>query len=312
MLASPEIEVLSSGYIWTEGPVWLAAEKALYFTDVPAATIFRWSEADGVTAHVRDAGGWDGSNIEDIETLAEPGSNGMHIDPSDPEQVFICQHPLRRVIRVKLGAITPGTRMCENEEHWTVVADKTPSGGRLNSPNDVCVGSDGAIWFTDPPYGMLEKARFSDEFFVRQNYPPPAPHIKPEEEGGPKSYLDEKAAAAAGTKGVYRVPPGGGAIELGTDLHERPNGLAFSPDFKVRHRSPVDSLENLLTCWLGWSDSVGGGLVDPQPDVERLHGAGGPEPGEGPHRPLPGNPRRKGPNHPPPSRLVWKLVCKIR
>ena len=50
--------MLSSGYIWTEGPVWLAAEKALYFTDVPAATIFRWSEADGVTAHVRDAGGW--------------------------------------------------------------------------------------------------------------------------------------------------------------------------------------------------------------------------------------------------------------
>ena len=238
MLASPEIEVLSSGYIWTEGPVWLAAEKALYFTDVPAATIFRWSEADGVTAHVRDAGGWDGSNIEDIETLAEPGSNGMHIDPSDPEHVFICQLPLRRVIRVKLGAIKPGTRMCDNEEHWTVVADKTPSGGRLNSPNDVCVGSDGSVWFTDPPYGMLEKARFSDEFFVRQNYPPPAPHIKPEEEGGPKSYLDEKAAAAAGTKGVYRVPPGGGAIELGTDLHERPNGLAFSPDFKVRHRSP--------------------------------------------------------------------------
>ena len=235
--------MLSSGYIWTEGPVWLAAEKALYFTDVPAATIFRWSEADGVTAHVRDAGGWDGSNIEDIETLAEPGSNGMHIDPSDPEHVFICQHPLRRVIRVKLGAIKPGTRMCDNEEHWTVVADKTPSGGRLNSPNDVCVGSDGSVWFTDPPYGMLEKARFSDEFFVRQNYPPPAPHIKPEEEGGPKSYLDEKAAAAAGTKGVYRVPPGGGAIELGTDLHERPNGLAFSPDFKVRHRS-LDTRES--------------------------------------------------------------------
>ena len=44
-----------------------------------------------------------------------------------------------------------------------------------------------------------------------------------------------------------RRPPGGGAVELGTDLHERPNGLAFSPDFKVRHRSPVDSLKNLLT-----------------------------------------------------------------
>ena len=95
---------------------------------------------------------------------------------------------------------------------------------------------------------------------------PAAPHIEPEEEGGPKSYLDEKAAAAAGTKGVYRVPPGGGAVELGTDLHERPNGLAFSPDFKVRHRSPVDSQESAdLPC--GWSDAVGGGLVDPQPDV---------------------------------------------
>lgn len=150
VLASSEIELISSGYIWTEGPVWVPKEKALYYTDVPAGCIYRWTADGGAKLHVRDGGGWDGSNVDDIESRAEPGSNGMALDP-DGEHVYVCQHPLRRVIRVKLGAITPGTRMCDNEEHFTVVADKTPDGKVFNSPNDVCVGPDGAVWFTDPP-----------------------------------------------------------------------------------------------------------------------------------------------------------------
>ena len=62
---------------------------------------------------------------------------------------------------------------------------------------------------------MLEKSRFCDEFTSG------------------RSYLDEKASACAGIKGVYRVPPGGGQIELATGFHERPNGLAFSADWQT-------------------------------------------------------------------------------
>ena len=62
---------------------------------------------------------------------------------------------------------------------------------------------------------MLEKSRFCDEFTAG------------------RSYLDEKASICAGIKGVYRVPPGGGEIELATGFHERPNGLAFSTDWQT-------------------------------------------------------------------------------
>jgi hypothetical protein len=91
---------------------------------------------------VRDGGGWDGANVDDILIRAEPGSNGMCLDP-DGEHVYICQHPLRRVIRVKLGSIPAGSRMCDNPDLFTVVADRTPHGTVFNSPNDVCVGPDG-------------------------------------------------------------------------------------------------------------------------------------------------------------------------
>lgn len=166
LFASRDVEVVTSGYIWTEGPLWVAAERALYFTCVPSACIYRWTERDGVSLHVRDAGGYDGTNVADIGSLAEPGSNGMASDPQDPSTVFVCQHPTHRVVRARLRDFAAGSRWCDdsNAAHWSVVTDAI--GGRpFNSPNDVAISpTDGAVWFTDPPYGLLEKARCCDEW----------------------------------------------------------------------------------------------------------------------------------------------------
>eukprot|EP01052_Picozoa_sp_SAG31_P029844 SAG31_NODE_3006_length_4794_cov_3.365495_2_plen_66_part_00 len=64
----------------------------------------------------------------------------MCVDTADPEWVFICQHPLHRVIRCKLGSVPAGSRLCDHPELWTVIADSTKAGLSLNSPNDVVVG----------------------------------------------------------------------------------------------------------------------------------------------------------------------------
>merc|ERR1740130_853724 len=72
------------------------------------------------------------------------------------DELYICQHPTHRVVKVKLSELQQGKRFCEN--HFEVLADSvSPGGAALNSPNDVVVGPDGAIWFTDPIYGFLEK-----------------------------------------------------------------------------------------------------------------------------------------------------------
>jgi len=137
----------------------------------------------------------------------------MAEDPLSPGDIYICQHPARRVVKARLAHMQPGTRFCENE--FEVVSDGC-AGKPLNSPNDLVVAKDGAVWFTDPIYGLLQKNRFSDEW--RDN----------------RSYLEECAAAGAGCKGVYRahrdISDSKWVTQLMTKFHRRPNGLAFSPD----------------------------------------------------------------------------------
>jgi gluconolactonase len=115
-------ELIASGFVFTEGPVWLP-EGALIFSDIPAARIYRWSAADG-TRVWREASG---------------NANGLTLDPAG--RVVACEHGNRRVSRtVADGAVE-------------TVADSY-EGRRLNSPNDVVIRADGVIYFTDPPYGI--------------------------------------------------------------------------------------------------------------------------------------------------------------
>ena len=220
LFASSEVELLVSGLRWSEGPVWHAAERALFFVDTIQDRIYRWSASDGTTIVGSAAGGFDGSNVPEYETLYEPGANGMALMSED--EIIICQHSTRRVIRMKLAELQRLGGRPLSESNFEVLAQTAANGRGLNAPNDVVVAPNGDVYFTDPVYGFIKKQ------------PPELGYAWLNDEKGEPTdqpYLDEAVAAVgAGVTGVYRLRAGGGALELVTDLLNRPNGLAFSPD----------------------------------------------------------------------------------
>jgi gluconolactonase len=128
-----EIELVASGFEFTEGPVWV--DGALLFSDPNANTIYRY-EPEGRVSVYRVKSGYAGA---DIARYHQPGSNGLAVDREG--RLTIDQHGERRVIRVeRTGAVT-------------VLAERY-LGKRLNSPNDLVYRSDGSLYFTDPPFGL--------------------------------------------------------------------------------------------------------------------------------------------------------------
>ncbi len=184
MLISPDakIELLATGFEWSEGPVWVREGNCIIFSDVPRNTIFRWSEKDGLSEYLHPSG-----YTGDATRGGEPGSNGLAIDAQ--RRLILCQHGDRRVARMDQSLLSPAAR-------FQSVADRY-EGKRFNSPNDLAIHSSGAIYFTDPPYGL---------------------------EGG---FEDPKQEIPF--QGVYRVGVDGVATLL-IDSLRAPNGLAFSPD----------------------------------------------------------------------------------
>jgi gluconolactonase len=118
------LERLYTGTKWGEGPVWLPEARALRWSDIPNNRILQYHADDGRTVVYR----------EDVEF-----TNGRTLDLDGA--VVQCSHGRRAVEREVGGEVT-------------VLVDRW-QGRRLNSPNDVVVASDGAIWFTDPPYGIV-------------------------------------------------------------------------------------------------------------------------------------------------------------
>jgi len=118
-----ELRCIGSGYQFTEGPVWNAAESCLYFSDIPGDTRWRWSEADG------------------LQAVLHPTfkANGMALDIEG--NLLVCEQVTSCLVRFRPG----GERELVAYHH---------EGHYLNSPNDVVVrASDGGIYFTDPDYG---------------------------------------------------------------------------------------------------------------------------------------------------------------
>ena len=115
---------LSSGHIWTEGPVWFPAHETLLFSDIPRSRIYRWT-SDGGLSVFRQNSHYANGNTRD--------RNG---------RLLTCQHGTRSLVRT------------EHNGARTTIADSY-DGRRLNAPNDVVVRSDGSIWFSDPTYGIL-------------------------------------------------------------------------------------------------------------------------------------------------------------
>ncbi|MBO9402928.1 SMP-30/gluconolactonase/LRE family protein [Shimia sp. R9_3] len=115
---------ISSGHVWTEGPVWFPAHKQLLFSDIPNQRLCRWTP-DGGTSVFRTPSNFANGNTRDLQG-----------------RLVTCQHGTRSVVRT------------EHDGSQKVIAD-SHDGKRLNSPNDVIVHSDGSIWFSDPTYGIL-------------------------------------------------------------------------------------------------------------------------------------------------------------
>ncbi len=186
-----KIEVLAGGFTWSEGPVWIPASGEepghLLFSDIPPNLVMKWVEGQGASVFMHPAG-YTGV----VTHEGEPGSNGLALDLNG--HLLFCEHGDRRVSRLTPGG---GKR---------TIADNY-EGKRFNSPNDLVVHSSGAIYFTDPPYGLPQ--RWED----------------------PRRELD--------FCGVYRVADG--VVTLLTKVMSRPNGIAFSPDESLLYVANSDS-----------------------------------------------------------------------
>ncbi|WP_247887151.1 SMP-30/gluconolactonase/LRE family protein [Azospirillum sp. SYSU D00513] len=163
------LETLYTGCRWAEGPVWFADGNCLVWSDIPNNRMLRWVPDLGVGVFRANAN-YSNGNTRDREG-----------------RLVTCEHGGRRVTRT------------EPDGSLTVLADRH-DGKRLNSPNDVVVRSDGTVWFTDPPYGILS------------------------------DYEGYKAPQEQAGCYVYRLDPATGELRVAADDFVKPNGLAFSPD----------------------------------------------------------------------------------
>lgn len=169
VLPNAWVEKLYAGCLWAEGPAWSGQGDFLVWSDIPNDRMLQWAEGLGVRVYRHPAN----------------NSNGNTRDREG--RLVTCEHGARRVTRT------------EHDGSITVLADRY-RGKRLNSPNDVAVKSDGSIWFTDPPYGIM------------------------------CDYEGHKAQGEIGANHVYRLDPRTGALAAVADDFDKPNGIAFSPD----------------------------------------------------------------------------------
>lgn len=188
--ADAKLEIIVDGLDWCEGPLWIPADGGfLIFSDIPPNKIYRWDAGSGKSEYLHPAG-YTGT----APRGGEVGTNGSTLDRDG--RLILCQHGDRRVARMDAPLSQP-------EPKYVTVAGQH-DGKRFNSPNDATVHSSGAIYFTDPPYGL--------------------------------EYYQEDVAKIPDKElpyqGVYRVTPDG-AVTLLTKELERPNGIALSPDEKT-------------------------------------------------------------------------------
>lgn len=195
---NPKIWKLAEGFKFTEGPIWVSTGEPhgyLLFSDPNSNTIYKWSEEKGSSLSVfRQPSGYSGS---DVAEYGQPGSNGLTLDKQG--RLTINEHGNHRLSRL------------EKDGSVTLLADRY-EGKRLNSPNDLVYKSDGAIYFTDPPFGL------------------------------PKFFDDPRKELPF--SGVYRWKDGNLTL-LNKDL-TGPNGIAFSPDEKYLYVGNWDDKKKVV------------------------------------------------------------------
>ncbi|NVO24764.1 SMP-30/gluconolactonase/LRE family protein [Donghicola mangrovi] len=166
-----KLERIAEGFTWTEGPVWFGDRDALLFSDIPSRRIMMWNETTGVSLY-RGESGFNNGNTRDRQG-----------------RLIGCRHGARDVVRT------------EHDGTLTVLAG-SHEGKRLNSPNDVVVSSDGAVWFTDPTYGIIS------------------------------DFEGYRAVPEQPARNVYRIAPSG-EMTVAVGDFQQPNGLCFSPDESI-------------------------------------------------------------------------------
>ena len=168
--ATPLLEKHWSGAEWSEGPVFVPSLNSLVWSDIPNNRMLRFDAGSGETSVFREPSNFSNGNALDLEG-----------------RMVSCEHQTHRITRT------------ETDGSVTVLVDRY-EGKRLNSPNDLVVKSDGSIWFTDPPYGIMSNREGNQrESEIGANY-------------------------------VYRFDPTTDELSVASDQFDKPNGLAFSPD----------------------------------------------------------------------------------
>jgi gluconolactonase len=200
---SAAIEKLAGDFQFTEGPL-SRPDGSVWFSDVTGNVVRQWSP-DGKVTEILRPGGYDKS---DAPAGSFIGPNGMIADKDGA--VLLCQHGNHRIVRIgKDRKVTP-------------FIEKV-NGKRLNSPNDLVYKSDGSLYFTDPPYGLLKQ--------------------------------DEDPAKEIPYNGIYRFA--NGKVQLLSKELTRPNGIAFSPDEKTLYVSNSDQKRMI---WMRYDVAADGTL----------------------------------------------------
>jgi gluconolactonase len=209
------LEVIADKNMWAEGPLWVKEEKDpthgfLLWSDVKKNRIYRWEEGAGLftigkSIYLQDSGCR--VNASRCQSLIEPGSNGLTLEP-ETGLVVMCEHGERRVARLERnGSFTPLAT------HY--------QGKRLNSPNDLVFGPGGDLYFTDPPYGLNGKEEDPlRELTLSAVYRVPSASLAAQRTDSPMGSPD---------------------VELVHGDLKRPNGLAFSPDFSKLYVADSDA-----------------------------------------------------------------------
>lgn len=169
------LEVVAEGLGFVEGPVWTRGE--LWFSDLTGNRLHAIGQDGALRTLLENSGGVTNAPHSDY-----PGSNGAAVDRDGT--VLVTQHGARRIVRIA------------SDLTLSPVLERDQQGRRFNSPNDQVFAKDGALWFTDPPFGL---AQGNDD---------PLKEIP--------------------FNGVYRWKEGQ-VVAVITDL-PNPNGIGFSPD----------------------------------------------------------------------------------
>jgi len=183
-----KVERIAEGFEWSEGPVWDRRGGFLLFSDVPRNTVFKWKRGEGVSVFLKPSG-YTGA----IPRGGEPGSNGLLFDSEG--RLILCQHGDRRVARL------------EPDGSFRTIVDRYQN-RRLNSPNDGVFMSNGDLYFTDPPYGLVG--------------------------------LNQDPTKELDFNGVYRYSFRDSSLTLLTKEMTFPNGIALSPDEKTLYVANSD------------------------------------------------------------------------